>query len=173
MYRAIQLEYVDCEEGPTWLSSLARSRSVQIRPCWLTLDKPSQKEGSVTSRANEVRGSWYPNGAWVCIAAIRGDAVQGHAGHRPGRTKERFGCREVPRVAEIYVHEVAIAINRPVEVSPLALDTYVGFVHVLAGSDPAVTPLPQRLAEERSQLALPLPHRFMRKAEAPLEKHFR
>jgi hypothetical protein len=114
-----------------------------------------------------------PNGARVCIAAIRGDAVQGHAGHRLGRTKERFGRREVPHVAEAYVHEVAISINRPVEVSPLALDTYVGFVHVPAGSDLAATPLPQRLAEERSQLALPLPHRFMRKAEAPLEKHFR
>jgi hypothetical protein len=36
-----------------------------------------------------------------------------------------------------------------------------------------VTPLAQGLAQEGAQLALPRPHGFMRKDEAPLEKHFR
>jgi hypothetical protein len=35
-----------------------------------------------------------------------------------------------------------------------------------------MAPLAQGFAEERSQLVLPLPYGFMRKAEAPLEKHF-
>jgi len=36
-----------------------------------------------------------------------------------------------------------------------------------------MAPLAQGLAEERNQLGFPLPHGFMRKDDASLEKHFR
>jgi hypothetical protein len=36
-----------------------------------------------------------------------------------------------------------------------------------------VAPLAQGLAKEWSELAFPIPHRFTRKDEAPLEKHLR
>jgi len=37
-----------------------------------------------------------PNGAWVGIVAIGGDAVGRHPRHHPGRPKERLGCHEAP-----------------------------------------------------------------------------
>jgi hypothetical protein len=68
---------------------------------------------------------------------------------------------------------VALSVDCPIEIPPLTLDSYVGFIHVPAGSDLARTPLAKGLAQEWSQFALPLPHRFMRKADPPLKKHFR
>jgi hypothetical protein len=57
-----------------------------------------------------------PNGAWIGIMAIGGDAVWDHAGHRPGGAEERLGRCEIPGVTEANIHEVAISINRSVEV---------------------------------------------------------
>jgi hypothetical protein len=69
-----------------------------------------------------------PNGPRVGVVAIGGDAVGRHPGQRPRRTKEGLGRCELPRVAEASVHEVAISINRAVEIAPLFLHFDVGLV---------------------------------------------
>jgi hypothetical protein len=99
--------------------------------------------------------------------------VGGHAGRRPGGAEEGLGRRKVARVTEPHIDQVPVPINRPLEVAPLTLNTYVCFVHVPAIPYSATTPLTQSCAEAWSQLALPLPHGFMRKHDTPLEKHFR
>src|SRR6266566_5904465 len=113
-----------------------------------------------------------PNGARVGVMAIRGDAIYGHPDYRPGGAEEGLGRGKVPRVAGAYVHEVAISIDRPITVLPPPLDVHVRLIDVPACPHAAMAPLAQGLAEERRQLAFPIPHRFMRKNDAPLEKHF-
>jgi hypothetical protein len=63
--------------------------------------------------------------AWVSVMAVGGDAVRGHPGHRPGPAEERPGRREIPRGAQPDIHEMAIPINGPVEILPLALNTHI------------------------------------------------
>jgi hypothetical protein len=45
-----------------------------------------------------------PNGTWIGIMAIGGDALRRHPGYRPGRTKEGLGRREVACVAEPHIY---------------------------------------------------------------------
>jgi hypothetical protein len=104
--------------------------------------------------------------------AIGGDAVWDHAGHRPGGAEEGLGRREVPSLTEANIDEVAISINRSVKIAPLTLDFEMCFVHLPALPPSPMAPLAQGVAEEWSQLALPVAYRFMRKADPPLEKHF-
>jgi hypothetical protein len=66
---------------------------------------------------------------------------------------------------------MAVLIHGPAEGLPPALDTYRGFVDIPAVSNLAVSSFAPGLAEERSQLASPLPHGSMGKHEAPLEEH--
>jgi hypothetical protein len=98
-----------------------------------------------------------PNGPRIGVVAIGGDAVGRYPGHRPRRTKEGLGRCEVPRVAEAYVHEVAISINRAVEIAPLFLHFDVGLVDVPAVSHCTTALLAQGLGQEGGQLDLPPP----------------
>src|SRR6266511_3926858 len=66
-----------------------------------------------------------------------------------------------------------VAVNGTVQVTPLPLDFHVRLIDIPALPHGAVPPLAQGLAQEWGQLALPFPHGFMRKDDAPLEKHFR
>jgi hypothetical protein len=113
------------------------------------------------------------NGVWIGIMPIGGDAVRRHSRHRPGGAEERLSRLEVTPVAEPCIDAMAVAINRPVEVLPLALDFDTRLVDIPAFAHGTVAPPAQGLTEERSELAFPLPHRFMRKHETPLEEHFR
>jgi hypothetical protein len=82
-----------------------------------------------------------PNGAGVGIMAIGGDAVRDHAGHRPGGAEEGLGRSEVPALTEANIDEVAISINRSVQVAPLSLDFEICFVHIPALPHSSVAPL--------------------------------
>jgi site-specific DNA recombinase len=44
-----------------------------------------------------------PDGTWVSIMAISGNAVRHDPRHRPGRAEERLGCREIPRIAQLRI----------------------------------------------------------------------
>jgi hypothetical protein len=89
-----------------------------------------------------------PNGPWIGIMAIRRDPVRRDASYHPRRPKEGLGRCKVPGITEANIPDVAISIDRSVEVLPLALDTNISFVHIPAGSDLTVPPLAQRLTAE-------------------------
>src|SRR5919108_4527849 len=96
-----------------------------------------------------------PNSPRVGVVAIGGDAVGRDPGHRPRRTEERLGRCEAPRVAEAYVHEIAISINRAVEIAPLSLHFDVGLVDVPAVSHCTTALLAQGLGQEWGEHDLP------------------
>jgi hypothetical protein len=112
-------------------------------------------------------------GARVGVVAIRGDAVRYHAGARPGGTEECLRRGEVAGVTEAHVHQISVSINRPVEGLPPTVNPHLRLIDVPTGSHRAVSPFAQGLAQQGGQLALPIPYRFMCKADAPLEKHLR
>jgi hypothetical protein len=72
------------------------------------------------------------DGTRVGVMAIRGDPLGRHTSHRPGRTEARLGCRKIPRGAQPDIHELAIPINGPVEILPLALNTHIGVIDIPA-----------------------------------------
>jgi hypothetical protein len=55
-----------------------------------------------------------PNGARVGVVAVGGHAVGRHRGHRPRRAEEGLSGCEVPRVAEPYIDEIPVVVNRAV-----------------------------------------------------------
>jgi hypothetical protein len=62
-----------------------------------------------------------PNGTRVGIMAVGGDAVRHHPGHCPRRAEEGLCRCRVACVTEAHIHQVAVTIDRPVEVLPCAL----------------------------------------------------
>ncbi len=94
--------------------------------------------------------------------------VRHKAGNRPCRAEEPLGRSHVTGRAQHRVDQVPVAIDRPIQVAPAAMDLEVGFVDIpaLAGAAPyAVTPLTLRLAHHGQQLRLPLPDAFMADGE--------
>src|SRR5918999_6423727 len=61
-------------------------------------------------------------GAWIGVVSIRSDAAWYHAGAYPGDTEEGLRRSKVACVAEAHVHQVPIAINRPVKILPLSVN---------------------------------------------------
>jgi hypothetical protein len=96
----------------------------------------------------------------------------GHAGVHLRSTEEGLSRAQVAGVAEAHVHQVPVSIDRPIEILPPNVNPHIGLVHVPTGSHRAVAPLPQGLAQQRGELALPVPHGFMGEDHATLQKHF-
>ena len=60
------------------------------------------------------------DGSRIGVMSIGGDPIRSNAGHRLGRAKECLGCRQVAVFAQHDVHQSAIAIDRAIEIPPLA-----------------------------------------------------
>src|SRR5919202_2366561 len=58
--------------------------------------------------------------AWVGTVPVRGDAVRDYAGGRLGGAEERLGRRHVPVLAEHGVDQVAVAVDRTIQIAPTA-----------------------------------------------------
>ena len=70
--------------------------------------------------------------------------------------------------AQHRVDEVPVAINRPIQAAPAALDlevVSVGIPTLARAASYAMTPLSQRLAHRGQQLRLPLPDALMADSE--------
>jgi hypothetical protein len=64
--------------------------------------------------------------------AVGGDLLGLDLGDRPGRAEECLGRGHVAGFTEIDIDEVAVAVDRPVEIAPLASDFDIGLVDVPA-----------------------------------------
>jgi hypothetical protein len=80
-------------------------------------------------------------GAWIGVMAIRGEAVWYHAGARPGGTQEGLRRGQVAGVAEAHVHQIPVAINRPVKILLPPVNTHIRLIDIPTDPHRAVTPL--------------------------------
>jgi hypothetical protein len=111
--------------------------------------------------------------AWVGIMPVGCHAVRHKAGNRPCGAEELLGCSHVTGRAQHRVDEVPVAIDRPIQVAPAAMNLEVGFVDVptlARAASCAVTPLAQRLTDHRQQLRLPLPDALVAHGEPAQEQ---
>src|SRR5215472_12210559 len=111
--------------------------------------------------------------ARVRVVPVGSHPVRHKAGNRPCRAEEPLGRSHVTGLAQHRVDEVPVAIDRPIQVAPAAMDLEVGFVHIPAlarTASCAVTSPAQRLAHHGQQLRLPLPDALMADGE-PAQEH--
>ena len=79
-----------------------------------------------------------------------GDLVGRDARGGLGRAEEGLGRGHVAVLAQHGVHEVAVAIDRPIQIRPAAPNLQVGIVDVpapAAGTAPAVAPTAERVGQ--------------------------
>ena len=107
--------------------------------------------------------------ARVGVMPVGCHPVRHKADNRPCRAEEPLGRSHVTGRAQHRVDEVPVAIDRPIQVAPAALDLEVRFVGIptlARAASHAMTPLSQRLAHHGQQLRLPLSDVFMADGEA-------
>src|ERR671916_2120983 len=94
----------------------------------------------------------------VGAVPVRGDPVRSNAGDRPCRAEEGLGRRHVAVLAEHRVDEIAVAVDRAIQVRPAAADLQVCLVRVpvpAAGTAPAVSAPTELVGQGRHELRLP------------------
>jgi hypothetical protein len=92
-----------------------------------------------------------PNCPWIGAVPVVRHPVRREACGRLGRMEERLGRLHVPVLAEHGVGKVSLAIERPIQITPVAPDLRVCLVGIPApaGSAPhAVTPLTQCVSHD-------------------------
>ena len=60
--------------------------------------------------------------------SVGGDLLGLDLGDRPGGAEERLGGGHVAGLAQVDVDQVAVAVDRPVEIAPLTGDLDVGLI---------------------------------------------
>ena len=111
--------------------------------------------------------------ARVRIMSVGCHPVRHKADNRPCRAEEPPSRFHVTGRAQHRVDEIPVAIDRPIQVAPVALDLEVSLVSLPAltrAASYAVSPLAQRLAHHRQQLRFPPPDGFMADSE-PAQQH--
>ncbi len=89
------------------------------------------------------------------------------------RSEEALGRVHIAMLTQQRVDQIALAINRSIQVLPDAADPDVGFVNVPGASSLALALGAQRVGDQRREADFPRTHRFVREREAALEKHLR
>jgi len=85
--------------------------------------------------------------------------------------KEASAAERPLGVTEAYVHEVAVAVNCPLEVWPFALRLEIRLIHISTLAHRPAPSFAQGGAQQEGQLRLPVPHGFMREVDPLLQKH--
>ncbi len=89
---------------------------------------------------------------------IAGDPIRHNASHGTGRTEERFRRRQVSCLAQPHIHQMAVTVDGPIQVTPPAIEFDIGLVDVPALTNDASAPLAQLLSNQRSKPRLPFAH---------------
>jgi hypothetical protein len=58
----------------------------------------------------------------IRVVAIAGDPIRNRTGYRLRRPKERLGRGQIASLAQHHIHQSAISIDSPVEITPAATD---------------------------------------------------
>ena len=87
----------------------------------------------------DIRTKLASNRTRVTVMPVGGHPGRSDASHRFGRSKELLCRGHIAGLAQHHVHQRASAVNRPVQIAPMAIDFDVGFIDGAPGSwrDPA------------------------------------
>ena len=121
----------------------------------------------------DVRAEFVSDGLGIAGVPVSGDLLGLDLGDRSGGAEERLGGSHIAGLTEIDIDQVAVTIDRPVEIAPLTGDFDVGLVDVPAPAGFAGPALAQAFGDQRRQLGLPIPHRLVGEHEAPDQEHLR
>jgi len=105
-----------------------------------------------------------PNCPWIRAVPVARHPVRREPCGRLCRAEERLGRLHVPAFAEHHVDKVSVTIDRPIQITPAALDLQVCLVDIPAPAGPAphaVTPLTPRVSHDGQQLRFPYPDGFV------------
>jgi len=110
----------------------------------------------------------------VGAVPVGGDPIGRDAGDGLRRAEEGLGRGHVAVLAQHGVDEIAVAVDRAIQVGPAAADLQVGFIDVpvaAPGSAPAM-PAPAKLAGQCwRELRLPVSDSFMAEDDPTLDEH--
>ena len=82
----------------------------------------------LTGAMVDVRAEFLGNGSGIAGMAVGGDLLGLDLGDRSGRAEECLGRGHVAGFAEVDVDQVAVAVDRPVQIAPLSGDFEVGLI---------------------------------------------
>src|SRR3954454_19010448 len=125
----------------------------------------------LTGAVVDARAKFVGDSLGIAGMAVGGDLLGLDLGDRLGGAEEGLGGGHIAGLAQVNIDQVAVAVDRPVEIAPLPSDLDVGFIDVPAAADLAGPPLAQTLGEPRRQLGLPVPHRLVGEHEAADQEH--
>lgn len=114
------------------------------------------------------------DGAWVGTVPVRGDAIRDYAGGRLGGAEECLGRRHVPVLAEHGIDQVAVTVDRTIQIAPAAPQFQIRLIDIpRAPSGPALSTaaLPEFSGQDGSDLRLPLADGFVAEDDAALQEH--
>src|SRR5918992_267035 len=110
--------------------------------------------------------------ARIGVMSVTSNPRRDTTGDGACRAEEGFRRRLVPLLTEQNIHQIPIPINGAIEVSQAPFDFDERLVDVPAAPDSPASMLAQCLAQEWSELGLPLPYRFVGKDQATFQEHF-
>jgi hypothetical protein len=109
----------------------------------------------------------------VAGVLISGDLVRGCSGNRHGRTEEGFGGFLIAGFAQVDVNQVAVTVDRPVQILPLIRDFDVRFTDIPAATSLAFAAPAQGIGQQRRQPGFPVADRFMAEHQAAQQQDLR
>src|SRR5512142_863626 len=106
---------------------------------------------------------------WIGIMPIGRDSFWGVADDVASLLEKALGGLHISFLAQPGVHQIAIPIDGTIQITPFAMDTDVGFVHVPGRSGLSTTPSTQLIRHERGKTGFPVSNRLMREHKAALQ----
>jgi hypothetical protein len=112
-------------------------------------------------------------GRRVAGVLVGGDLVRRRSGHRDGRAEEGFGGFLIASFAQVDIDQVVVAVDRPVQILPLATHLDVCLVSIPAAAGLAPASLAQSIGEQRRQPGFLVTDRFVAEDDAADQEHLR
>src|ERR1700722_3431487 len=125
--------------------------------------------GSVLHAVTQYRS----DGAWITVVSVRGDPCRGHAGDRSRGAEERLRRRHVTRLAQVNIDQGTGTIDRPIQITPTAMELEVGLIDIPGAPNPAAPAAAKMIDQRRRELRPPFTYRLMAELDPTEEENFR
>src|SRR5258708_32361393 len=110
--------------------------------------------------------------SWIGSMPIGCYLLRSRANHSNCLLEKSLSCLHIPLFAQHGIYQIAIVINRPVQIAPLPMNLEIRFIDV-PGSPCLPIPLSSQLVrKQRGKSSFPIPDRFVGESPSTLQKHF-
>src|SRR5215217_3391396 len=112
--------------------------------------------------------------ARIGAVSVRGDAVRDHAGGELRGAKECLRRRPVAMLGEHGINQIAIAVDRTVEIAPVAANLQIRLIDVprpASSASPTTTPWSQLIGQNGREFRFPVADGLVAEDDAALEEH--